>query len=454
MWPIVFLVVAVLWIVVSTTRWNLHPFLALLLAALGYGVACSGLPGSTLTVSKVVDAINAGFGETVGYIGLVILAGSVIGTFLEKSGGASSLAEGTLRVVGRRNVPAAMVAIGYLVSIPVFCDSAFVILAPLARALSRNAGIRLAASAIALSLGLYLTHTMVPPTPGPAAAAAILKADLGRVIFLGLVVSGVGLVAAWLFAVVMGSRVELPADADPPDAADDATEAGAESRPSPLGAVMPILLPIGLIILRSVSQLESHPLGTGQLQTVVDAVGQPLVALVIGIFLSLLSARRWDAEIVSTRGWVGEAVLAAAMIIVVTGCGGAFGKVLEASGIATSIRDLFGASNLSIWLPILLAAALKTAQGSSTVAMITTAGVVAPLLPAMGLDTANGRALVAIAIGAGSIALSHVNDSFYWIVVQMTGMNVKQGYQLQTFGSLVIATVAAATCWALTLIPL
>lgn len=452
MWPIAFLVIAVLWIVVSTTRLSLHPFLALLLAALGYGIACSALPGSTLTVAKVVDAINAGFGETLGYIGLVILAGSVIGTFLEKSGGASSLAEGTLRIVGRRNVPAAMSAIGYLVSIPVFCDSAFVILAPLARALSRNAGIRLAASAIALSLGLYLTHTMVPPTPGPAAAAAILKADLGRVILLGLVVSAVGLVAGWLFAVLFASRVELPADADPPDVATEDDDP-AVRRPSASMAVIPILLPIGLIILRSIGQLESQPLGSGQLQAVVGAVGQPLVALVIGIFLSLLLARRWDAEILSTRGWIGEAVLAAAMIIVVTGCGGAFGKVLEASGIARSIRDLFGSSNLSIWLPILLAAALKTAQGSSTVAMITTAGVVAPLLPSMGLDGPNGRALVAIAIGAGSIAVSHVNDSFFWIVVQMTGMNVKQGYQLHTLGSLVIATVAAATCWALTLLP-
>jgi GntP family gluconate:H+ symporter len=449
---ILFLILAVLFIVVSTTRFSLHPFLALLLAALGYGTACTAMPGSSLTMGQVVAAINAGFGETVGYIGLVILAGSVIGTFLEKSGGASSLAEGTLRVVGRRNVPAAMSAIGYLISIPVFCDSAFVILSPLARALSRNAGIRLASSAMALSLGLYLTHTMVPPTPGPAAAAAILKADLGRVILLGLMVSAVGLVAAWLFAVTVGARIELPADADPPDEAPN-DDCPAAPRPSALMAMLPILLPIGLIILRSVGQLESRPLGTGQWLTVLDAIGQPLVALVFGIFLCLLLPRRWDAEIVSTTGWIGEAVLAAAMIIVVTGCGGAFGKVLEASGIAQAISNLFGSSNLSIWLPILMAAALKTAQGSSTVAMITTAGVVAPLLPAMGLDTANGRALVAIAIGAGSIAVSHVNDSFFWIVVQMTGLNVRQGCQLQTLGSLVIATVAGITCWGLSLFP-
>lgn len=453
MWPIIFLLAAVAFIVVSTTRLKLHPFLALLIAAMGYGLAASTLPDSKLSAEKVMAAINQGFGETVGYIGLVILAGAVIGTFLERSGGASSVAEGMLRIVGRKNVPAAMCGIGYLVSIPVFCDSAFVILSPLCRALSRKAGIRLASSAMALSLGLYLTHTTVPPTPGPAAAAAILGADLGRVIGLGIAVSLAGLVAAWLFAVLVAARFEVAGDrvVEEPLPDDAPQTPGA---PSAGLAVLPILVPIALIVLRSVARLESRPLGTGGLYATVDLVGLPLVALLFGIGLSLLLPKKWDSNILSTSGWVGEAVLSAAMIIVVTGCGGAFGKVLGQSGIDQAIQQMFGSAGLSIWLPILLAAALKTAQGSSTVAMITTAGVVAPLLPALGLDTASGRALVAVSIGCGSIALSHANDSFFWVVVQLTGLNVKQGYQLQTLGSLVIAAVTATACWALTFLPL
>ncbi len=214
MWLLILLGLAIVFIVVTTTRFKLHPFLALLLAAFGYGVA-----SGKMSLSEVAAAVNTGFGNTIGAIGIVILAGSIIGTFLEKSGGAFSLAESTIRVVGQKNVPLAMGLIGYIVSIPVFCDSGFVVLAPLAKAMSRRAGMPLAASAIALSLGLYATHTMVPPTPGPIAAAGLLNADLGLVILWGLLVSLVALAAGWLFALVATRHV--PADS----AAHDTTSA-------------------------------------------------------------------------------------------------------------------------------------------------------------------------------------------------------------------------------------
>ncbi|NUQ64628.1 MAG: GntP family permease [Pirellulales bacterium] len=443
MWPLALLVVCVVFIVVASTRLKLHPFLALLLAALGYGMAVGRMP-----LVDVVKAINDGFGATVGYIGLVILAGSVIGVFLEKSGGASSLAETTLRLVGRRNVPAAMALIGYLVSIPVFCDSAFVILAPLTRALSRGAGISLAPSAIALSLGLYTTHTMVPPTPGPVAAAGLLEADLGMVILWGLVVSGFAMAAGWLFAVKVAARVEID-PAGPEDRAEPAAEAW---RPSPAKAVLPILLPIVLIVLKSIGDFPSHPFGQGRPADVIGFVGQPVVALLIGVFLALLLPRKLNRDMLSAAGWVGEAVVPAAMIIVVTGCGGAFGKVIQQSGIAEDVKGILGGANLGLWLPILLAAALKTAQGSSTVAMITTASIVAPLLPVLGLDAPAVRPLVAVAIGAGSIMVSHANDSFFWVVVQLSKMTVKQGYRLHTLGSLVIGSTAALATWLLSLL--
>ena len=175
------MIAAVAFIIYSTSRLKWHPFLALLAAAyriwrtFRYNVAPGG--GKSRSIH--------GFGNTVGFIGIVIIAGSVIGTFLEKSGGAQTLADSTLKIVGRKNVPLALSIIGYIVSIPVFCDSGFIIIAPLAKALSKQVKISFAVGATALSLGLIITHSIIPPTPGPVGAAGILNADLGLVILLG-----------------------------------------------------------------------------------------------------------------------------------------------------------------------------------------------------------------------------------------------------------------------------
>ena len=447
MWLLILLLIAVVFIIVATTRLNLHPFLALLIAAFGYGMFCGNM-----SLAEVVQSVNAGFGGTIGYIGIVILAGAVIGTFLEKSGGAYKLAESTLKLVGKRNVPLAMGIIGYIVSIPVFCDSAFVILSPLAKALSRKVKISLAASAVALSLGLYCTHTVIPPTPGPVAAAALLGADLGLVILWGGLVSMIALAAGLLFSVKFAARIHLESE-EQIEQTD--TEIVAADAPSALKSVIPILLPIILIVLKSVGDLKSNLFGEGNIAVFVDFIGQPVVALLIGVFFAFLLPRKLKKEMLSSSGWVGQAVIAAATIIIITGCGGAFGKVLQNSGIADVVKTYLGnSSGLSIFLPFIIAAALKTAQGSSTVAIITTAGIMAPLLTTLGLEEATAKALVVVAIGAGSMVVSHANDSYFWVVTGLTGMTVKQGYKLQTLGTLVVGGAAAVALWIISVIVL
>jgi len=450
MWLIVLLVLSIVFIILSTAKFGLHPFLALLFAAFGYGILSDKMP-----LKDVADAVNGGFGDTVGRIGIVILAGSVIGTFLEKSGGARHLAERILALVGHRNVPLAMGIIGYIVSIPVFCDSGFVILSPLGKALSRRAKASLAASAIALSLGLYATHTMVPPTPGPAGAAAILKADLGLVIVWGLLVALFALAAGWLFAILVAARtpIDLGAEPETPEIAGSATQG-----PGALKSLVPILLPILLIVLKSVADLqEYHPLGTGGLARFVSFIGQPVVALLLGVLCAFVLPRKLTREMLTTTGWVGEAVVAASIIIVVTACGGSFGEVLKKSGIADVITESLGTStskSLSILLPFAIAAALKTAQGSSTVAMITTAGIMLPLLEPLGLAGATAKALTVVTIGAGSMVVSHANDSYFWVVTGFSKMTVKQGYKLQTVGSLVQGCASLVALWAISRIVL
>lgn len=430
--------VAVAFIILSTSRLKWHPFLSLLIAAIGYG-ALSG----TMTLQDVVKSINTGFGNTVGFIGIVIIAGSIIGTFLEKSGGAQTLASGTLKIVGKNNVPLALSIIGYIVSIPVFCDSGFIIIAPLAKAMSKQVKISFAVGATALSLGLIITHSIIPPTPGPVGAAGILNADLGLVILLGLPVSLAGLLAAWIYAVRIAPKVKYE---QPPDTS--VVIGDSADKPSAAKSLLPIFAPIILIILRSVAILPSAPFGKGNLSAALDFTGQPIIALLIGVLLAFLLPKKFTREMISPSGWIGEAVLAAATIIIITGCGGAFGQVLQNSGIGDFIKNnLAGAKSLSILLPVIIAASLKTAQGSGTVAIITGASLMAPLLAPLGMDTPAAKALVVVALGAGGMIASHANDSYFWVVTQISHMNVNQGYKLQTMGTLTVGVISSIAVW-------
>jgi len=442
------LAATIVFIVISTTKLGLHPFLALLVAAVGFGLL------SGMSAADVISAVNAGFGGTIGSIGIVILAGSIIGTFLEKSGGALRVAERVLAISGERHIPAAMGAVGWLVSLPVFCDSGFVILSSLNRALARRAGVTLATGAIALSLGLYATHTMVPPTPGPVAAAGILGADLGRVIGWGVLISAIALASGWFFAVTVASRVHINPGQAEAEAASDVRDEGAVVAPSAGHALLPIITPIALIVVRSVARLPEHPLGEGGLFQWIDFVGHPVVALLVGVAIALTLPRDGMRGRLGATGWVGEGIVAAGSIIVITGSGGAFGKVLQGSGIADVIGSSLADAQLGIWLPFLIAAGIKTAQGSSTVAIITTAGLMAPLMATLGLDSETARALVVVSIGAGAMVVSHANDSYFWVVTQLSDMDVRTGVKLQTVGTLVQGTVAATAVWVVSLLAL
>ena len=419
----------ILFIVITSTRLKVHPFLSLLAAAFLFGLL-SGMP-----LEKIIETINAGFGGTIGSIGIVILAGIIIGAFLENSGGAQTLANIILKIVGEKRIHTAMGFIGYIVSIPVFADSGFVILSSLNRALTKKAKLSLAGTAIALSLGLTATHTMVPPTPGPIAAAGIIGADLGMVILIGLVTSLFGLGICILFAKNAGKRIYI----DPHDEkAIEEKPAQTTYHPSGLKSFLPILIPIILIILSSVAAFPTNPFGDGQAKIILRFIGNPVTALFIGVIISFFLPEKFEKEMLSTSGWVGKALESAAIIILITGAGGAFGRVLQNSNIATLIGENITGTGFGIWMPFLIAAAIKTAQGSSTVAIITTASIVSPLLPALGLDSDISKAIAVIAIGAGSTVVSHANDSFFWVVTQMSGMNINQGYRTHTLGTLVL----------------
>lgn len=413
--------------------------MVLLLVAIFYGII-SGMP-----LNQIIESVNKGFGNTLGGIGMIIILGVIIGAFLENSGGAYALAEKVLKFTGKKKIPFAMSIIGWFVSIPVFADSGFMLLAPLNKSLSKKAGISLSGPAIALALGLSAAHTLVPPTPGPIAAAHYLNADLGLVMLLGIVISLSALGISLIFIKKYVSKTYI----DPiPDVSDEEMVERLKSKPSALKSVVPIFVPIILIVVKS---LLSSVLGYNQEDydsfplfiKILTFLGEPFIALLIGCFLSLTLPKKLNKTMFSTDGWIGKALFGASSILLITGAGGIFGQVLRDSGIAITLGETLSNVNISIWLPFLLAAAIKTAQGSSTVALVTVSSILAPMMASLGFETELQKAMVVIAIGAGSIVVSHANDSYFWVVTQLSGMDVKMGYRLHTFGTLVLGTSAA-----------
>lgn len=432
---ILLLLLSVVLIVVLTARYNVHPFLALLFAALGYGLL------SGMELPLIVQSINDGFGGTLGKIGMVIVLGVIIGAFLEHSGGAFKLAEVVLKIIGRNRVHEAMGIIGFIVSIPVFADSGFIILNPLNKSLSKKAKLSIAGTSVSLILGLMLTHVMVPPTPGPIAAAGIIGADVGLVMLLGLIVSAISLVVA----IIYSKRVAAKTYIDPnPDLTEAEVEEKIRQAPSAAKSFLPIIIPILLIVGKSIVEfnLKDGETGTWLVQ-LLSFIGSPVIALTIGMLLAFTLPKKFDRNILSTSGWVGKALVDAAIIILVTGAGGIFGAILQNSGIAEVMTGLLSGVSLGIWLPFILTAAIKTAQGSSTVALITTASILAPMAASLGFDSEMQKALLVVAIGAGAAVVPHANDSGFWVVTQLTGMDIKTGYRLYTVGAAIVGTFAA-----------
>ncbi|MGX5220375.1 MULTISPECIES: GntP family permease [Pseudomonas] len=450
---VLILIALIAFIVLSTTRLKLHPFLSLLAAALIAGFAYQ------VPAGEIIKTITTGFGGILGYIGIVIVLGTIIGVILERSGAAITMAESVIKLLGERFPTLTMSIIGYLVSIPVFCDSGYVILNSLKNALAARMKISVVAMSVALATGLYATHTFVPPTPGPIAAAGNLglESSLGLVIAVGLFVAMVTALAGMLWAnrFIKQDDAELLEEAPSELLAEDVDFEALKARygklPSAMQAFAPIFLPIALICLGSVAAFPSKPLGEGALFSVLSFLGQPVAALLVGLALAC-TLLKGENKRQQFHDQVAEGLVAAAPILLITGAGGAFGAMLKATELGNYLGTSLSALGVGLFMPFLVAAALKTAQGSSTVALVTTSAMVAPLLGSLGLDSEMGRVLTVMAIGAGAMTVSHANDSFFWVVSQFSRMKVSTAYRAQTMATLVQGVVGMLTVWLLSLV--
>ena len=435
---LVLLAIAVVAIVVATGKYKVNAFFVLIAIAFLYGLAI-GLPSA-----DVVKAVREGFGGTLAYIGIVIVAGTIMGYILEKTGAALVMTQTILGLVGRQRAPLAMNIAGYIVSIPVFCDSGYVILTPLNKALSAETKTSMSIMAVALATGLYATHTMVPSTPGPLAAAATLHADLGLVILYGMIVAIPSSAAGLWWALTMGKQYDIE-----PGVEESYSDLMAKygKLPSAFMSFLPLVMPIVLILLKSLASYPTKPFGTGTVFKFIDFIGDPVTALMLGVVAALALVPKKDfANAIDS--WMGHGIKDAAIILVITGAGGSFGRVLALSPMKDFIGQNLAHLPLGLFLPFAISAALKTAQGSSTVAIITTAAIVAPLQPTLGFNPA----IAAVVIGAGSMVVSHANDSYFWVVSQFSNMPVNVAYKLYTSAPAVVGCVAFIACYLLSLV--
>ncbi|WP_047871445.1 GntP family permease [Nocardiopsis sp. RV163] len=405
--------------VIALILWSrLDAFVGLLAGALVTGVV-AGVPAAEL-----VEHLTTGFGDTLAGIGVVIALGVMIGTVLERSGGADALAKAFVRMAGKGREDVAMTATGAVVSVPVFCDSGFVILHPLARSLARRYGRPLVVMSLALAGGLSITHHLVPPTPGPLAAVGLLGADLGTTVLLGGAMAILLIPVVVVYARYMGPRLEasvesglVPDNTAAPAAGRDISEEPPDPGVSALTASIPLLLPLLLIV----GNTLTGALAEGSAVADVFAfLGNPAVALAIGLVIAVYALPPRGTGRRKVVSWLTAAAASAGMIVFITGAGGAFGEVLRASGVGDALADAVSGWPVPMFLlPFVIATFVRLAQGSGTVAIITSATLSAPIVAAAGIDPA----LAVASACAGSFVFSYVSDSYFWVVTRFTGLS-------------------------------
>lgn len=436
---IVFIVTIVL-MIFMISKLNIHPFLSILSVSLVFGLI-AGIPLVDQTaedgtvVAGIANVIGEGFSGAFTSIGIVIILGTIIGALLEETGAALKLADMVVNLVGEKRPELAMLIMGWVVSIPVFCDSGFVILNPIRKALTKRTAASSVAMTMCLSAGLYASHVFIPPTPGPIAAANTIGvgSDLLLVMGLGLLVSIPALAGAYFYSKRQSANIEELVEDDNLKTYEE-IKAEYGTLPGGFLSLAPIIIPVILMALSNIFKIMK---AEGFVNDLFLFLGTPIIALAVGLIFGIILLNN-RGKIDHLYEIVNESLKVAGPILFVTAAGGVLGKVIANSGIVGFITDnatVF--QSIGIFFPFIIAAILKTAQGSSTVAITTTAGIIAPLLPVLGLDSTVSSALVVMAIGAGAMTVSHANDSYFWVVTKFGGLRAEDGYKTQTMVTLV-----------------
>jgi gluconate:H+ symporter, GntP family len=431
----IFLLAGIVIIIVLTAKYHVHAFFALMIACFVTGL------GVQLSLPAIITATKDGFGNVMKSLGFIIVLGTTLGALLEYSGSTKVMACYILKKVGDKNASLAISLTGFIVGLPVFCDSGFIVLSGLNKSLAKRTSISMVVMSVSLASGLYSVHCLIPPHPGATAAATALGIDVGRLLSYGVVIAIPAMFAGHWWSVYMGKRIKH-VHTEEDDVPEDSSE-----HPSVIKAFLPVVVPIVLIALRSlfISQAPANPWANNLL-----ALGDPVLALAIGVLLALNTKRKWKKK--DTSALLHDAIAKAGNILIITGAGGAFGAVLVATKMGESLGHLAALRTMGILFPFLVAFILKTAQGSSTVAIITAAAIVQPLLPTLGLNSENGMLLCVLAMGAGSMMISHANDSYFWVIARFSGLDVNTMLKVYSTATVWMGLISFAMVYLLSMI--
>lgn len=421
------LLIGIAVLIIGTVKLKIHPFFSLLVASFTFGII------SGMGMENALEAFTEGMGGTIAGIGIVIAIGTVTGSLLEKSGAVETMAQSILKVTGEKHASLGLAITGYLVSIPVFCDAAVVLLAPIAKRISKDTKISMTALAVSLTMGLHATHMFVPPTPGPLAVAGILGADLGYVIGFGAIVSIPVMLVAHFLGDKMGKKYYFV-----PDDIEELDEN--HTLPSPFMSFIPIILPVILMLIKTFSDMTIGKEGANNLAVnIINFVGTPMIALLIGMIIALIGYFKifpGDKSVYSFDGEFGESLKTAGQIVLIVGAGGAFGGVLKASELQNILVDFFSGIDIGILAPFIIGAIFRTAIGSGTVAMVTAASMLAPLLDVLGMGSPMGRVIAMLACASGGSMIFHANDDYFWVASSTMGIDTGTAYKTFTVASI------------------
>lgn len=413
-------------IVVLTTKYKVPAAFALIAASLLVGL------GVHLPLTDVVATMKDGFGNIMKSLGFIILLGTTLGILLEHTGSTAVMAGYILKKLGQKHTVWAIGITGFIVGLPIFCDSGYIVLSGLNKRLARQSGISILIMSVSLATGLYAVHCMVPPHPGSAAAAGIIGVDIGRLILAGTGVAIPAMIAGNLWARYAGKKYVVAT------AEDDLTAEEPQPQLSVIRAFLPVMVPIILIAAKSFVAVDAA--AAKGWPGAILSIGDPVIALMIGVLLAFNCKRGWTKT--DAAKLLHDAAEKSGGILVIIGAGGAFGAILAVTKIGDHLSQAVALSSMGIFFPFLLTVLLKTAQGSSTVAIITAATIIQPLLPALGLDTDTGRLLCTLAMGAGSMMISHANDAYFWVVSRFSGLDMKVMLRVYSVATVIMGLVS------------